>query len=65
MVHELAAGTGPETVRTVTPRSQARTSSARSGKPLLAEYGTGETIGRLQEDRESPEPDRNNFNLGR
>ncbi len=42
-----------------------RTSSARPDKPLLADYGTGETVGRLQEDREDPEPDRSNYEFSR
>ncbi len=42
-----------------------RTSSARPDKPLLADYGTGETVGRLEEDREDPEPDRSNYEFSR
>ena len=35
--------------------------SGRPDKPLHAEHGTGETVGRLREDWEDPEPDRENY----
>ena len=39
------------------------TSSAQPDKPLLADHGTGETVGRLREDREDPESDLGNYDL--
>ena len=40
-----------------------RTSSARPDKPLVADHGTGETVGRLRETLEDPEPDRGSYDF--
>lgn len=42
-----------------------RRAQAQSPEPLRADYGTGETAGRLREDQEDPEPDPSDYDFGR